>query len=50
MSTSLFYHGFVIRDYIYRRTEYRQGRILFRIRHNHRRLRCPKCNSWYEGA
>ncbi|HDL86565.1 MAG TPA: transposase, partial [Candidatus Acetothermia bacterium] len=45
MSTSLLYHAFGIRGYIYKATEYQQGRILFRIRHNHKRLRCPECNS-----
>ncbi len=45
MSTSLLYHAFGVRGYIYQATEYRQGRILFRIRHNHKRLRCPECNS-----
>lgn len=45
MSTSLLYHAFGVRGYIYKATEYREGRILFRIRHNHKRLRCPECNS-----
>ena len=45
MSTSLLYHAFGVRGYIYKATEYQQGRILFRIRHNHKRLRCPECNS-----
>lgn len=45
MSTSLLYHAFGMRGYIYQATEYRKGRILFRVRHNHKRLRCPKCNS-----
>ena len=45
MSTSLLYHAFGVRGYIYKATEYREGRILFRVRHNHKRLRCPECNS-----
>lgn len=45
MSTSLLYHAFGVRGYIYEATEYRRGRILFRIGHNHKHLRCPVCNS-----
>ena len=44
MSTSLLYHAFGVRGYIYEATEYQQGGILFRIRHNHKHLRCPVCN------
>jgi len=45
MSTSILYHAFGVRGYIYEATEYQQGRTAFRIRHNHKRLRCPECNS-----
>lgn len=45
MSTSLLYPAFGMRGYVYEATEYREGGILFRVRHNHKRLRCPECNS-----
>lgn len=45
MSTSLLYHAFGVRGYVYEATEYQGGRILFRVRHNPKRLRCPECKS-----
>ena len=45
MSTSILYHAFGVRGYVYEATEYQQGRIAFRIRHNHKRFRCPECKS-----
>lgn len=44
-STSLFYHAFGMQAYVYEATEYREGRILSRVRHNQERLRCPECSS-----
>jgi len=45
MSTSLLYHGFGIRDYVYVRTEYVRGRVLFGIRRDPERLRCTVCGA-----
>ena len=45
MSTSLLYHGFGIRGYYYSNTDYLNGQILFRIKHDHWKLNCPDCKS-----
>ena len=43
MSTSLLYHGFGIRGYKYVRTEYVGKEVVFTIRQERDRLRCPAC-------
>jgi transposase len=45
MSTSLLYHAFGIRGYIYVRTEYRNGAVIFTIRQEPETLRCSVCGS-----
>jgi transposase len=45
MSTSLLYHGFGIRGYRHRRTEYVGGRVLMWIEQDPSELRCPLCGS-----
>ena len=45
MSTSLLYHGFGIRGYIYVRTEYHHGQVVFTIRQDPDTLRCSACGS-----
>ncbi|HEV3166710.1 MAG TPA: ISL3 family transposase [Isosphaeraceae bacterium] len=45
MSTSLLYHAFGIRGYQYRRTEYRDGRVIFTIHQEPDTCRCPACGS-----
>jgi transposase len=45
MSTSLLYHAFGIKDYIYSKTEYKKGKVIFTIAHNHRSLKCSRCGS-----
>ena len=45
MSTSLLYHGFGIRGYHYSNTDYLNGQILFRIKHDYWKLNCPNCKS-----
>ena len=45
MSTSLLYHGFGLRGYRYRRTEYQEGAIIFTIDKDSKRYRCPQCGS-----
>jgi len=45
MSTSLLYHGFGIRGYIYVRTEYHHGQVSFAIRQDPDTLRCSACGS-----
>lgn len=45
MSTSLLYHGFGIRGYIYQKTEYVDGAIQFTIHQPSDRLRCSECGS-----
>ena len=45
MSTSLLYHGFGIRGYIYVRTEYHHGQVVFTIRQDPDALRCSVCGS-----
>ncbi len=45
MSTSLLYHGFGIRGYFHVHSKYQNGQILFHIKHDFWKLRCPNCNS-----
>jgi len=45
MSTSLLYHGFGVRGYRHRRTEYTEGRVLMWIEQDPGELRCPVCGS-----
>lgn len=45
MSTSLLYHGFMIRGYEYQRTTYVWGGIVLTIKQARDRLRCPCCGS-----
>lgn len=45
MSTTLLYHGFGIRGYYYSNTNYIDGQILFRIKHDYWKLSCPDCKS-----
>jgi transposase len=45
MSTSLLYHGFGIRGYRHRRTEYVGGRVLMWIEQDPSELCCPLCGS-----
>lgn len=45
MSTSLLYHAWGVRGYCHRRTEFEQGRIIFHIEQDRRRLHCPVCGS-----
>jgi transposase len=45
MSTSLLYHAFGVRGYRYRRTEYREGQVIFRIEQERESLRCAQCGS-----
>jgi transposase len=45
MSTSLLYHAFGIRGYRYTRTDYRDGRTIFSIRHEPKACRCSACGS-----
>ena len=43
MSTSLLYHAFGIRGYVYKSTEYVSGQVVFRIERAREDLRCPVC-------
>jgi transposase len=45
MSTSLLYHAFGIHGYQYVRTLYEKGAVIFKIRQEISRMRCPECNS-----
>lgn len=45
MSTSLLYHAFGIRGYQSVRTDYIEGKVVFGIRQERSRLRCPVCGS-----
>ena len=45
MSTSLLYHGFGIRGYNYRKTEFKGGDIIFTIEHKDDDLVCSHCGS-----
>ncbi|MBF0182749.1 MAG: ISL3 family transposase, partial [Magnetococcales bacterium] len=47
MSTSLLYHAFGIREYVYVRTRYEDGCTIFVVeRGDLRRLRCSQCHSY----
>ena len=45
MSTSLLYHGFAIRGYRYRKTDYVNGDVAFTIEQERKALRCAACGS-----
>jgi len=45
MSTSILYHGFGLVGYDYVRTRYKEGKIIFTIRHKRDKIRCPACRS-----
>ena len=45
MSKSLLYHGFGIRGYDYRRTDFEEGRVIFTIRQPRNTFRCSACGS-----
>jgi transposase len=45
MSTSLLYHGFAIHGYVYVRTRYEGGKVIFTIRQKKEDLRCSVCRS-----
>jgi len=45
MSTSLLYHAWGLRGYTYFSTEYREGTVIFHIRHNPESLVCAECES-----
>ena len=45
MSTSLLYHGFGIRGYFHVHSKFQKGQILFQIKHDYWKLRCPDCKS-----
>ena len=44
-STSLLYHGFGVRGYLYEKTEYEKGEVIFTISQPRDRLRCAACAS-----
>ena len=45
MSTSLLYHGFAIRGYRYRKTDYVNGEVAFTIEQERETFRCAGCGS-----
>lgn len=45
MSTSLLYHGFGVRGYRHRKTEYVEGNIVFHLRQPKEDCRCSACGS-----
>lgn len=45
MSTSLLYHGFGIRGYVYVSSQYKGGCVTFRIRQDPKELTCSSCGS-----
>jgi transposase len=45
MSTSLLYHAFGIRGYVYSRTEYHNGKVIFTIEQESETYRCCSCGS-----
>ena len=45
MSTSLLYHGFGIRGYVHRSTEYSHGQVCFRLHQPREALRCSVCGT-----
>lgn len=47
MSTSLLYHAFGIREYVYECTRYEDGSTIFKVKRGDlRRLRCSQCRSY----
>lgn len=46
MSTSLLYHAFGIHGYEQAKTTFKEGRIMFTIRHKRESLRCSACRCW----
>jgi transposase len=53
MSTSLLYHGFGVRDYLYVRTQYTRGGVIFTIERKMETCRCTACGSqniWRQGV
>ena len=45
MSKSLLYHGFGIRGYEYRRTDFEDGCVMFSIQQPRESFRCSACGS-----
>jgi transposase len=45
MSTSLSYHAFGIRGYVYSRTDYYNGKVIFRVHQERGTCRCSTCGS-----
>jgi len=45
MSTSLMYHAFGARTYVYLKTEYKEGSIYFHLKKKSQKQRCVGCNS-----
>src|ERR1700724_4499781 len=45
MSTSLLYQAFGVRGYVYRRTDFFEGRVCFILEQPRERYRCPECGS-----
>lgn len=45
MSTSLLYHAFGIRGYVYSRTQYDNGQVIFTIHQEPEKYRCSACGS-----
>ena len=45
MSTSLLYHAFGIRGYVYSRTQYDNGQVIFTIHQEPEEYRCSACGS-----
>jgi transposase len=43
MSTSLLYHGFGLKGYVYERTEYQRGAVHFTVKQADGKLRCAAC-------
>lgn len=46
MSTSILYHHFGIRGYRHERTDFIDGKMIFRISQDRDRLQCPTCDSY----
>ena len=45
MSTSLLYHAFGIRGYVYSRAQYDNGRVIFSVHQEPENYRCSTCGS-----
>ena len=45
MSTSLLYHAFGIRGYVYSRTAYDNGKVIFTVHQERGTCRCSSCGS-----